>query len=146
MRMPVRVTVLPASARSRDCKRYVVAVSMIMAAVRVAVMVMPGREHADEVDEQADEADEQKLAGRHVRRIDQALDRLEDDEDRDKDQKHAVGEAGQRLDAAVAGRSVAIEMSRNAPVRERAIGLPGRHDRCVQAHRQRQAVEEHVDR
>jgi len=110
------------------------------------VVMMPGREHADEVDEQADEADEQKLAGRHVRRIDQALHCLEDDEDRDEDQEHAVGEAGQGLDAAVAGRSASFNTNCDAPVRERAVWLPRRHDRCVQAHRQRQAVEEHVDR
>lgn len=100
----MRVAVLPTSARPYNESTHIVAmtVPVIVAAVRVAVMMMSGREHADEVDEQADEADEQQLAGRHVGRIDQTLDRLEDDEDGDEDQEDAVGKTGQRLDPAVA--------------------------------------------
>ena len=74
------------------------------AAVRVPMVPMPGRKHADEVDGEPDGAHREELARVHLGRVDEPLDGLEDDEDRDEAQEDAVGEPRERLDPRVAAR------------------------------------------
>lgn len=51
------------------------------ASVRVTVMVVSRRKHADEVDGQSERTDDEQLARVHLWRVQQSLDGLEDDED-----------------------------------------------------------------
>jgi hypothetical protein len=54
----------------------------------VVVMMVPTRgPHAKQVDHQSDNRDKEELVGIHFRRVDDALDRLEDDEDGDEDEE-----------------------------------------------------------
>lgn len=73
----------------------------MVVSVRVSVVMMASGEHADQVHKQPDEADNQQLVGVHFRRIDQALDGLKDDEDRDEDEEDSIGESRQRLDSTI---------------------------------------------
>lgn len=63
------------------------AVAMVMSvAVGVAVMVVPAScPHAEKVDDETNRADEKELSRFHLWRVEDALDRLEDDEDGDED-------------------------------------------------------------
>jgi len=72
------------------------------AAVRVAVVSVTRRKHANEVDGESDRAHSEELPRVHFWRVEEALDRLKDDKDRDEAQEDAVGKARQRLDARVA--------------------------------------------
>lgn len=76
---------------------------MIVTSVRMPMIMMPGREHSDEVDCQPDRADDEELVRIHLRGIEQALDRLEDDEDRDEAEEQAIRKARKRLDSRVPG-------------------------------------------
>ena len=82
----------------------------------------------------------------------QALDRLEDDEERDQDEEDAVGESGERLDAPVAVGEVGVSAARivclsggRVPVCEPLVGRPACHDARDEAYADRHAVEGHVD-
>lgn len=69
------------------------------------VSVMPaGRDQPSEVDGESDGADGEELAGVHLGRVDETLNRFKDDENRDEAQEDAVGEAREGLDARVAAR------------------------------------------
>lgn len=110
----------------------IVIVRMIFAMV-VVVMMMPTRGYQPhQIDCQSKRTDNQKLLCVHLWRIDQSLNRLEEDKDGDQNEKDAIGEAGKCLDTGVA-------------VSEGVVARPGRHHRCKQAQCQRSIVEEHVD-
>lgn len=72
--------------------------------MRVAVVVVPCGEHADQIDGQPERADDEQLGRVHLGRVQEPLDRLEHDEDRDQAEEEAVGEAGEGLDARVPGQ------------------------------------------
>lgn len=72
------------------------------ASMRMPAVCMTSCDHADQVDGKADGADGEELARVHLRRVYEALDRFEDDEDRYEAKEDAVGEARESLDAGVA--------------------------------------------
>lgn len=86
--MPMRMTVsMPTTAATASTMR---------------VTVMAARcSHANQVDRESDGTDSQELSRIHLWRVDEALDRLEDDKDGDEAEEDAVGEAGEGLDARV---------------------------------------------
>ncbi len=74
--------------------------------MRVPVVTVACRKHADQVDRQPERADDQQLGRVHLGRVQQPLDRLKHDEDRDQAQEEAVGKARQGLHARVAASQV----------------------------------------
>jgi hypothetical protein len=63
----------------------------VIVPVAVPVVVVTARgPHAEQVDRKPDTAHEQQLARLHLGRVHDALDALEDDEDRDEDEEAAL--------------------------------------------------------
>lgn len=79
---------------------------MIMPSMRMSMMMMACSKHANEVDRQADGADDEELTRVHLRRVEQSLNRFEDDEDRNEAEEQAVCKARKRFDAGVPGGEV----------------------------------------
>jgi hypothetical protein len=90
---------------NRPMRMAVVIATTMRVSVRMGmpmVMMTAHGEEAEQVHTKADGRHQQKLVSLHLRWIYESLDGLEDDKDRDQDQEDAVGEARQRLYAAVA--------------------------------------------
>lgn len=137
--------------------RMAMGVSTSAASVRVTV-VTARCDHADQIDGESNGTDGQELPGVHLRRVHEALDRFKDDKDRNKAQEDSVRKAGECLNTGVAvrlttseseGHDAALRIVLNvvrSPVSVYVIAGPGRHDAGEEAHSEREAVEEHVDR
>jgi hypothetical protein len=75
---------------------------MIMPSMRVPMMMMSTRSvHPNEVDSQSDGTDNEELTRVHLWRVEQSLDRFEDDEDGDEAQEQSVGKSRESLNARV---------------------------------------------
>jgi hypothetical protein len=112
-------------------------VTMIMTfmpmVMSVTVVSMPKCGQADDVDEEAQDADNQELIeALQLVALPEALRRVEDDLDTDKQEEHSVRESRKRIDLAVA-------------VGEASIGAPLAHDCGCKTHGETGAVEKHVD-
>ena len=92
--------------------------SMIMSTMRMTVMMMSTRsDHPHQINRQSNRTNDQQLRSIHLGRIQQSLNRFENDEDRYETEEESVGESRERFDPRVT-------------VSEFPIRLPRRHDAC----------------
>lgn len=77
---------------------------MVVSPVRVPMVMVTRRKHADEVHRQPDGTDDEQLGSVHLWWVEQSLDRLKNDKDRDQTEEQPISETRERLDAGVAAR------------------------------------------
>ena len=123
--------------------------------------------HAKQIHAQTQRADEEQLICVHlgwlqaillsaasVKMIEKkgshALDRFEDDEDRDENEEDAVCETGQGFYASIAGevdeQRRGLRKRSSPPIGKPLVGFPFRHDGCEQPNTNGHAIKCHMDR
>lgn len=79
-----REKALAAASPSKTCRAHVTVPTVPSSAtMRVPVMAVARREHADQIDGESERAYDEKLPRIHLWRVEEALNSLEDDEDGD---------------------------------------------------------------